>query len=88
VHPGGGSLRCPGRLVQVVLVAITIPVARWRTERDFASVAPARVKRSGVRVKPETLQVASEERTSDIKCDSCSWSLAQVMRHCKARKRK
>lgn len=86
VHPGGGSLRCRGRLVSVVLVAITIPVARWRTGRDFDTVAPARIKRSGVRVKPDTLQAASEERSADIRCDTCSWSFAQVLRHCKARK--
>lgn len=85
-HPGGGAPGCKGKLVQVVIIAVTIPVVRWRTARDFEAVAPARIKRSGVRVKPETLQVASEERSAEISCDSCGWKFSNVLRHCKARK--
>ena len=69
-------------------MALTIPVVRWRTAHDFDSIAPARLKRSGVRVKPDTLQAASEERSADIVCSACSWKLSQVMRYCKARRKR
>lgn len=85
---GGGAPRCDGRLELVALVAVAIPCVRigqrWPT---FDSSAPSGPRRRGLKLSPAELQAASQEKTADVRCSRCGWSLRTLLKGCKSRRR-
>ena len=78
---GGGALLCPGRLLVVIPVAVTVPLKSFGRGAMWPSMdtaLPKRIVKSGVRVTGSTL--AACYAFANIRCDKCSWSAMEVMR--------
>lgn len=70
----GGVPYCRGHLVVVLTVPVIVTLKSWRDERP-ETMLPARLLRSGVRVRPELVVAAlRSSSTHDVRCSTCAYS--------------
>ena len=82
--PGGGALGCRGRLEVHVPAAVIVPLKSWGRGRDilprFEDAFPARVRKRGVRIRPETIHASyTRQAGADVRCSACGWSLNRMV---------